>query len=148
MLLARNSSLAKARTGRKFTLLSSLLLRSVSHPRRDRLAHTLLEGHGKSAITPETALLGQLLRSERALGCGCLLVEAHKVLEAQTIDIGIISGVLACKIQAEIIAVGSDNLTELAERDVLSQVELSSLAIVFQQLSDVVGNSDLGRTGS
>ena len=123
------------------------LLRCVTHPRRDRLAHALLEGYGKSAIAPETALLSQLLGSERALGSGSLLVEAHKVLDAQTIDIGIISGVLTCKILAEIITVGSDGLAELTERNVLSQVELSSLAIVLQQLSDVVRNGDLGRTG-
>ena len=123
------------------------LLGSVTHPRRDRLTHALLEGYGKSAITPETALLGQLLGSERAPGNGSLLVEAHKVLDAKTIDIGVISGVLTCKILAEIITIGSDGLAELTERDVLAQVELSSLAIVLQQLSDVVRNGNLGRTG-
>ena len=123
------------------------LLGSVTHPRRDRLTHALLEGYGKSAITPETALLGQLLSGEGTIGCDSITLESDKVLDAKTIDIGVISGVLTCKILAEIIAVGSDGLAELTERDVLAQVELSSLAIVLQQLSDVVRNGGLGRTG-
>lgn len=123
------------------------LLRCVTHPRRDRLAHALLEGYGKSAITPETALLGQLLSGEGTIGGDSITIESDKVLDAQAVDIGIVGRVMLREVLAEIITVGSDGLAELTERNVLSQVELSSLAIVLQQLSDVVRNGDLRRTG-
>lgn len=61
-----------------------------AHPHRDRLPHTLFEGCCKSAVTPETALLSQLLGSERAIGSDSLLIETHEVLDAQAIDIGIV----------------------------------------------------------
>ena len=123
------------------------LLFNITHPLHDRLAHTLLEGYCKSAIAPETALLSQLLSGEGTIGGDSITIESDKVLDAQAVDIGIVGRVMLREVLAEIITVGSDGLAELTERNVLSQVELSSLAIVLQQLSDVVRNGNLGRTG-
>lgn len=46
----------------------------VAHPGSHSLSHALLEGGAKGAIAPESALVGQLLGSERSLGGDGLVV--------------------------------------------------------------------------
>ena len=116
------------------------LLRCVTHPRRDRLAHALLEGYSKSAIASETALLGQLLSGEGTIGGDSITIESDKVLDAQAVDIGIVSRVMLREVLAEVSMIGADGPAEIVEFEVVLQIELCGLAILFQQLADVGGD--------
>ena len=111
------------------------------HPSRHSLAHKLLEGGSKSAIAAEAALLSQLLGGKGTVGGYGFSVKADKVLNAQAVDVGIISRILMRKVVAEIIAVGTDSLAEVVELDVVPQIELRCLAFLLQQTADVGGNS-------
>ena len=116
------------------------LLCSVSHPHHDRLTHTLLESCSKSAIAPETALLSQLLSGEGTISGDSLTIESDKVLDAQAVDIGIVGSVMLREVLAEVSAIGADGPAEIVEFEVVLQIELCGLAILFQQLADVGGD--------
>jgi|GEM_PF-5559102 len=68
------------------------------------------------------------------------MVEIDEVLDAQTIDIGIVSDALRSEIPAEIEAVGTNQLGKLIGGNVVLQIELSILAILLQQWPDVAAN--------
>ena len=63
--------------------------------------------------------MGQLLGSDRLTGCGSLTIEAHEILDAQVIDIGIVSYSLAGEMLAEIVSVGSDDMSKLREGEIV-----------------------------
>ena len=86
------------------------VLFNITHPLHDRLAHTLLESCSKSAIAPETALLSQLLSGEGTIGGDSLTIESDKVLDAQAVDIGIVSRVMLREVLAEVSTIGADGL--------------------------------------
>ena len=109
------------------------LIGGMAHPGCDRLAHALLERKAEGAIAAITAVDGQLLGRERTLGSDCLAIEADEMIDAQTIDIGIVGGVLAREILAEIGAVGTYLLGKLGHGQVVQQVEVRSLAMLLQQ---------------
>ena len=116
------------------------LLRHITHPPRCRHSHALLEGGIKCTVTAETALEGQLLNSYRQMGCGSLLVEVDEVVDAQTVDVGIVGGTLLCKVLAEIDAVDAYLSGELGKGYVVLQVELRLLAVLSQQWSYLVAD--------
>ena len=95
------------------------LLFNITHPLHDRLAHTLLEGYCKSAIAPETALLSQLLSGEGTIGGDSLTIESDKVLDAQAVDIGIVSRVMLREVLAEVSTIGADGPAEIVEFEVV-----------------------------
>lgn len=101
------------------------------HPSRHSLAHKLLEA----------ALLSQLLGGKGTVGGYGFSVKADKVLNAQAVDVGIISRILMRKVVAEIIAVGTDSLAEVVELDVVPQIELRCLAFLLQQTAIIVGTT-------
>ena len=68
------------------------------------------------------------------------MVETDEVLDAQTIDIGIVSDALRSEIPAEIEAVGTNQFGKLIGGNVVLQIELSILAILLQQWPDVAAN--------
>ena len=66
----------------------------AAHPGCYGLPHSLLEGNAKSAVTPIAALGSQLLGSEATLGGYSLAIQAHEMLDAQVVDIGIVGDAL------------------------------------------------------
>ena len=61
------------------------------------------------------------------------MVELNKMLDAQSVDVGIVSHAMTGEILAQIETVGSNGLSKLWERDVVLQIELLFLAMLFQQ---------------
>ena len=71
------------------------------------------------------------------------MVAADEVVDAQVVDVSIVSDALTGEILAEIGAVGADGLRQLIERDVVIQVNLRGHTLFFQLLFDIVEvNSD------
>ena len=97
-------------------------LRRFLHPGGDGLPHALFEGQAEGAVTAITALAGQLLDGEGLLGLDDLLVAANEVVDAQIVDVRIISDALTGEILAEIAAVGANDLRQLRQGEVVLQV--------------------------
>jgi hypothetical protein len=93
-------------------VLANSIIRSIcTHPRRYGLTHALLKGECECAVTSVTTLIGQLLGGDDALGSHHLMVQVDKMLDAQVVDIDIVSGVLTGEILTEIEAVGTNGLS-------------------------------------
>ena len=116
---------------------SWFLLGSIAHPGSGSLPHLLLEGFSESGVISETTLLRQLLDSKGALGSDCFTVETDEVLDAQAVYVGIISRILPLEVQAEVTAIGADSLAEVADFNIVPQIELCSLNTSLQQEVDV-----------
>ena len=89
------------------------LLALALHPGLYALAHALGEGAAEGAVTAEAALLGQLLGNDILTGSNALLIETDEVVDAQTVDIGVVGDALSRKILTEVRAVGADDLRQL-----------------------------------
>ena len=113
--------------------------RRVAHPCCHRLSHALLEGEAEGAVASVTAVAGQLLGCEGALGGDGIAVEMDEVIDAQIVDVGIVGGVLAGEILAKIETVGTNGLCKLGDGQVVLQVELRVNTILLQQRSNVIG---------
>ena len=109
-------------------------------PRCHSLSHALLEGVAKGAVTAEAALVGQLLGCEGALRTGSLAIETDEMVNAQIVDIGIVSHALTGEILAEVESVGTNNLGQLGKGQVMLQVKLRAHATLSQLLLDIGGN--------
>ena len=59
------------------------------------------------------------------------MVEVNKVLDAQTVDVLIVSDALHGKVLAEVGAVDANQCGELGKRDIVLQIELRFLAILL-----------------
>ena len=116
------------------------LLCHITHPLRCCHSHALLEGGVKCTITAEAALIGQLLHRYRLMGCVCFLVEVNEVLNAQTVDVGIVGGALLGKVLTEIDTVDAYLYGKLREGHVVLQIELRLFTVPFQQWPDLVAN--------
>ena len=114
------------------------LLSCTTHPGGYRLAYALLEGKAEGAVAAVTAFVGQLLGDDGLSGSGKRLVAADEMVDAQIIDIGIVSDALTGEILAEIVTVGANGLSQLLQGQVMLQVELRGDAVLFQQLFDLL----------
>ena len=76
-------------------------------------SHNPLKGITECVVIAETTLVGQLLGGNRLMFCNCLTVEVDEVLDAQTVDVPIVSDALRGKILAEIGAVGANQFGKL-----------------------------------
>ena len=103
------------------------------HPLCRSHTHVLLEGSIKCTVTSETTLVSQLSDRYSLMGSVCIMVKLDKVLDAQSVDVGIVSHAMTGEILAQIETVGSNGLSKLWERDVVLQIELLLLAMLFQQ---------------
>ena len=112
----------------------------MAHPGCYALTRTLLERETESAVTPVAALVSQLLGGNRSLGGDCLMIKSHEVIDAEVVDIGIVSDALTGEILAEIEAVGTNSLSQLEKAQIVLQVEFFSHAALFQQLFDIRGD--------
>ena len=91
----------------------------VAHPGCHGLSHSLLEGKAEGAVAPIAAVAGQVLGCDGLPRFSRLAIETHKVLDTQTIDIGIIRDALLGKIGTQIGAVGTDGRGKLLQREVV-----------------------------
>ena len=103
------------------------------HPSLYSLSHTLLEGEAEGAVAAVAAVAGQLLGSEGLLGLDGLVIVADKVIDAEVVNIGIVSDALTGEIAAEVEAVGADSLRQLGKGQVVLEVELRLDAVALQQ---------------
>ena len=91
-------------------------MRRVPCPRSDADACDTLEIGAKGTVTAVAALLGQLLK--RALFT-VLSIKGDEMLDAQSIDIGVVCDALLGKVTAQIGTVGTDDKGQLCQRDVV-----------------------------
>ena len=92
------------------------------HPYRHILTHALLEGIAESGVVVEAAILSQAPDDDVLLGSDGPTVEADEMVDAQTVDIGIVSSPLPGEIPTEVEAVGTDNRGKLMDGQVVLQV--------------------------
>ena len=109
------------------------------HPCGDGLAVELFEGRGEGAVAAESALLGKVSGGDGKIRTDTFLIAPHEVVNAQAIDISIVSDALLGEIVTQIGAVGADGQGELLQSDVVPQIGQAGLAICFQLLLDVDG---------
>ena len=108
------------RFGDDFLRFSKSLCRNWSaRPLRHSHSIHLLEGNAECIVTTKATLVGQFLSAYRLTVCYCLLVKTDEVLDAQTVDVGIVSNALTGEILAQIEAVGSNNLSKLGKGNVV-----------------------------
>ena len=88
------------------------------------LARALLEGQAEGAVTVVATFVGQLLDGIELMGAGYLLIAADEVVDAQIINIGIVSDALTGEILAEIAAVSTNRTRQLLKAQVVLQVKL------------------------
>ena len=87
----------------------------VAHPGRHGLSNALFEGRTEGAVASEAALGGQLLGSERTLCGDGFMVKVDKMVDAQTVDVGVVGQALLGEILAEVIVIGANGLRELGK---------------------------------
>ena len=112
-------------------------LARIVHPSGYALPYALLEGEAESAVAAVAAFAGQLLGNDRLSGSGGLLIEADEVVDAQIVNIGIVSDALTGEILAEIGTVGANRLSQLLKGQVVLQVKPCVHAMLSQQLFEV-----------
>ena len=83
------------------------------YPRRHILPHALLEGIAESCVVAEAAILSQAPDGDVLLGSDGPTVEADEMVDAQTIDIGVVSSSLPGERLAEIETVCTNRFSEL-----------------------------------
>ena len=95
----------------------------IAHPLSHVLTHLQLEGMPESTVTSVTAFACQLLGVGGTMGSDSLLIETYEMIDAQIINISIVSHALTGEILAEIESVGTNNLRKLENGKVVLQVE-------------------------
>ena len=63
--------------------------------------------------------MGQLLNRYKLMGSHCLMIELDKVLDTQSVDVGIISHALTGKMLAEIGTISANGFGELKKCQVM-----------------------------
>ena len=107
----------------RFLQFSKLLCRNlVTYPLCSVHSHYLLEGNAERIVTTETTLIGQLLDGHRLMGRNCLMVEVDEVLDAQTVDVFIITDTLQGKVLAEVGTIDANLIGELGQGNVVMQI--------------------------
>ena len=123
------------------TIRGRFLRFSKPHPLRCVHSHHFFEGDTECIVTTETTLVCQLLGGNRLVACGGLMVEIDKVLDAQTIDIAIVSDTLRGKVLAEVGTVNANQCCKLGNGDIVLQIESRFLTMLLQQGTDVLGQA-------
>ena len=111
--------------------MQSVRLNRFAHPSLYGLSHALFESEAESAVTVVAAVAGQVLGSEGLMGVDGIAVVAVEVIDAEVVDIGIVSDALTGEIAAEIEAVGANSLSQLGKGQVVLQVELRLYAVTL-----------------
>ena len=79
------------------------------------MSHLAFEGFAKGAIATVATLLSQLLGTGRAF----LSIETDEMIDAQIVDISIVSRTLIREILAKIETVGSNSLSKLEKGEIV-----------------------------
>ena len=90
-----------------------MLLCRLAHPCGHAQAHALREGTTEGPVAAEAALVCQFLSDDGLSGSGEFLIAFDEVVDAQIINIGIVSDALTREILAEIRAVGANGLGQV-----------------------------------
>ena len=85
----------------------------IAHPLSHVLTRSQLEGVSESVVTSVAAFACQLLGGERTAGSNSFTIETHEMIDAQTVDIVIISRALIGEILAELETVGTNSFGKL-----------------------------------
>jgi hypothetical protein len=101
------------------------------HPGSHWLSHFALECTAKGIIVMEATLVGQLLGSERTMIANRLMKEADEMIDAQVVDIGIVSHAYSSEILTEIETVSANSFGKLEKAQVVLQVELCVYAMLL-----------------
>ena len=96
-----------------------MLLRNVTHPLCRVHSHCLFKSSTECIVIAETTLKGQLLGGEGTFGSDSFTIETDEMIDAQIIDIGIISRALTGEISAEIGTVGTNSFGKLEKSKVV-----------------------------
>lgn len=64
------------------------------HPGRHTLTSALLKGEAERAVAPVAAVVSQSFGGKGVSGSHGLAIETNEVIDAQTVDIGIVSSAL------------------------------------------------------
>ena len=111
-----------------------LIARTVcTQPLGYRLPHALLEGEAEGAVAAVAAVAGELSGADDSPGIGSLLAECDEMIDAQRVDIVIVSRAMIREILAEIEAVGTYGLSQLRDGQVVLQVELRVDTVLGQR---------------
>ena len=78
----------------EYNVIRKILLDCFAHPSRYALTCTLLEGEAEGAVATVATVAGQLLGDDGLSGSSKFLVAADEVVDAQIINIGIVSDAL------------------------------------------------------
>ena len=113
------SQQSKGNNQQVFTILECFLRFYKLHPLCCSHFHDFLEGCTKCFVIAEATLAGQLLGAYRLMGCNSLMVETDEVLDAQTVDVLIVSDALHGKVLAEVGAVDANQCGELGNGNVV-----------------------------
>ena len=89
---------------------------------------------------------GQLLGTDGLSASGEFLIAFDEVVDAQVVDIGIVSDALTREVLAEVVAVGANGLSQLLHGEVVLQVELCVYTVLVQ-LSIDLGKVNIGDGG-
>ena len=117
------------------------------HPLCRSHTHALFEGGIKCAVTTETTLVSHLSDRYRLTSSDSLMVEVDKVLDAQSVDVGIVSDTLRGKVPAEVGTVNANQCCKLGNGDIVLQIESRFLTMLLQQGADVLGQAKRHRHG-
>ena len=96
----------------------------IAHPLSYVLTHLLLEDTPESAVTSVATFTCKFLGCEVAMCIDSLLIETYEMIDAQIVNIGIVSGALPREILTEIEAVCTNRFGKLEKAQVVLQVEL------------------------
>ena len=113
--------------------MQSVRLNRFAHPSLYSLSHALLEGEAEGAVAAVAAVAGELLGADDSPGVGSLLAECDEMIDAQRVDIVIVSRAMIREILAEIEAVGTNGLSQLRDGQVVLQVELRIDTVLGQR---------------
>ena len=83
----------------------------VFHPGRDRLTHYMLEDVPESAVASVAAFVSQLLCCDGTLVSDCLAIKTDEMIDAQFVNVGIVSDAPTGEIPAKISAVGTNSFS-------------------------------------
>jgi hypothetical protein len=92
---------------------------SFAHPLSHVLTHSLLKGEPEGAVTSVATFMCQLLGSEGTVCSNNLRIEVDEMLDAQIVDIGIVSRAQTREILAEIETVGTYCFGKLEKRQIM-----------------------------
>ena len=101
------------------------------HPGGHILTHALLEGEREGTVATIATVVSQLLSGKRPLASDSLAIESDEMIDAQIVDIGIVSRALRREILTKIKTVGTNNLGKLEKGEVVLQIELRVNAMLL-----------------